>query len=61
MPVILPEGAEGEWLNGGVEELLRPYPAGEMAVRAVSDRVNSARNEGPGCLEAAVAAQRPLF
>jgi len=61
MPVILPKGAEGAWLDRGPEELLRPYPAGEMACRAVSDFVNSARNEGPGCLGPAGPAQRSLF
>jgi len=61
MPVILPHGAEAAWLERGAEELLRPYPAEEMAVRAVSDRVNSARNEGPECVEPAGPAQQSLF
>jgi putative SOS response-associated peptidase YedK len=61
MPVILPNGAERAWLERGPEELLRPYPAAEMAVRAVSDHVNSAGNEGPGCLQPAGPAQRSLF
>src|SRR5262245_25273625 len=51
MPVILPRGAERDWLDRGGEELLRPYPAEEMTRRAVRAFVNSARNEGPQCVE----------
>ena len=61
MPVILPKGTEADWLDRVTEDLLRPYSAAEMTARAVSDHVNSARNEGPGCLEPAGPAQRPLF
>jgi putative SOS response-associated peptidase YedK len=43
MPVILPKGAEADWLERGAVELLRPYPAAEMTCRAVSDFVNSAQ------------------
>lgn len=53
MPVILPRSAWELWLDPACEdatrlrELLVPYPAEEMAVRAVSTRVNDARKEGP--------------
>jgi putative SOS response-associated peptidase YedK len=61
MPVILPRGAERRWLDVGGEVLLRPYPPEEMAARPVSDRVNSARHEGPQCIEPPCPAQRSLF
>jgi putative SOS response-associated peptidase YedK len=34
--------------------MLRPYPADAMRAYAVSPLVNNARNDGPGCLTAAV-------
>jgi putative SOS response-associated peptidase YedK len=49
MPVILARGDEAAWLdpdNKHPAELLKPYPADEMAYYAVSVRVNNARNEG---------------
>ena len=55
MPAILPPEAYDRWLDPAaadaerLAELLRPYPASEMASRAVSAAVNSARNEGPQC------------
>ena len=42
-----PKNADAEELQG----LLVPYPAEEMAMRPVSTRVNSPRNEGPECIE----------
>ncbi len=57
MPVILPAGAFGEWLdpaNGNVERLERlfaPDPALELSARPVGRLVNNARNEGPALIE----------
>jgi putative SOS response-associated peptidase YedK len=67
MPVILPQGAEALWLGpqsgdaAGLAELLRPFPADEMRSRPVSTAVNSAKNEGPACIEPAGPLQRALF
>ncbi len=53
MPVILPEERIDDWLFGGEREagelkaLLGPAPEGYLAMRPVSPRVNSVRNEGP--------------
>lgn len=56
MPVILARDERERWLDPGapVEELqalLDPFPAEPMAVREVSTRVNSPRNDDPACLE----------
>lgn len=67
MPVILPREAEALWLDPGrnepgqLQELLRPYPGASMTSRPVSTVVNSARNEGPACVEPAGPLQRSLF
>jgi hypothetical protein len=61
MPVILPREAERPRLDEGKEELLRPYPPEEMTRLAVSAFVNSARNEGPQCVEPAGPAQGSHF
>jgi putative SOS response-associated peptidase YedK len=59
MPVILPARDHARWLDPAVAdksvllEMLRPYPESEMTARAVSERVNSPKNEGPECLEPA--------
>ena len=59
MPVIVPPGAHGRWLDPGedrpeaVAALLGPAPAEGMVARAVGLRVNNPANEGPGCVEAA--------
>jgi hypothetical protein len=37
-----------------VAPLLRPYPADAMRAYPVGQLVNNARNDGPGCLTAAV-------
>jgi putative SOS response-associated peptidase YedK len=46
MPVILPEQHHATWLaetdDGGLKELLLPYPADKMRMREISPRVNSA-------------------
>lgn len=57
MAVILPSSEYGRWLDpriqdpGGLQPLLRPYPADEMTAYPVSTVVNSPANDGPGCLE----------
>jgi putative SOS response-associated peptidase YedK len=59
MPVILPPDQFGLWLDRAVTDpaallpLLKPYPAELMEAVAVNTRVNSARNEGPECIEPA--------
>ena len=55
MPVILPRDARRPWLDPEIDaavlqELLRPYPAGEMTAYAVNPIVNKAGNEGPECI-----------
>ena len=56
MPVILPAGAEGDWLDGAtpppaLRELCVPLE--ETATRAVGSAVNDAHCDGPECLETA--------
>lgn len=59
MPVILEEKDFATWLdptNENVEALtplLKPFRASEMRASPVSNFVNSARNQGPKCLEPA--------
>jgi putative SOS response-associated peptidase YedK len=63
MPVILATRDYDKWLDAGIEDpaqlepLLKPYPASEMALRAVNPIVNNARNEDPRCVEPAEAAR----
>ncbi len=57
MPVILGADHREQWLDPDmpVDELRRllgPFPAGPLAAREVSTRVNSPTNDDPGCLEA---------
>jgi putative SOS response-associated peptidase YedK len=54
MPVILAPEAHAVWLDeaaqgDALEGVLRPLPAGDLEVRAVSPAVNSAANDGPQC------------
>lgn len=56
MPVILPEDAESVWLDpqtstDELHDLLRPYPAKDMVSYPVNRRVNSVRNDDPGCIK----------
>ena len=57
MPVILPRDGIDLWLDTSVrdpevlEVLLEPYDTDALAYDAVSRRVNSPRNDDPGCLE----------
>ena len=58
MPVIVPPASSGEWLDPDtpverLTALLRLYSAEEMQVAEVGPAVNSPRNDGPECLEAA--------
>ena len=59
MPVILQEEDYDRWLDPAVtdpkelQSLLVPYPAEEMAFGPVTPFVNSARNDGPQCVETA--------
>ena len=57
MPAIMPREHYDAWLNPsnedieGLQRLLQPYPADEMAVVPVSTRVNSVRNDGPDLID----------
>lgn len=64
MPVILGTEAYAMWLDPAVpppllEPLYEPIPAERMIVRAVSMRVNNARNDDPGCVEEVTEAPPP--
>jgi putative SOS response-associated peptidase YedK len=56
MPLILPTGVYGRWLDPALQdpEALRPllaaYPAESMTASPVGSFVNNARNEGPECI-----------
>jgi putative SOS response-associated peptidase YedK len=54
MPVILKEGTEKAWLEGGLDEakaLLMPYNAADMDMFEVSMKVNSAKNDSRDLLD----------
>ena len=57
MPVICPPEAWETWLDqkvqmpASVHPFLAPYPAEAMKVHPVSDRVNSALNDDPACIQ----------
>jgi putative SOS response-associated peptidase YedK len=58
MPVILGTEHREAWLDprasvDDLKALLGPHPSGPMAVREVTTRVNSPRNDDPACIEAA--------
>lgn len=58
MPLILPGERLQRWFNGSVEEaweMVQPYPAEMMVAYQVSDRVNSAKNQGADLLKAVAA------
>jgi putative SOS response-associated peptidase YedK len=56
MPVILPPGLYGPWLDHQIEDvdalqgMLQPYPAEEMIAYPIATLVNSPRNESPECI-----------
>jgi putative SOS response-associated peptidase YedK len=51
MPVILPEEDHAKWSgeieDGDLKALLKPFPADEMRLWAISPRVNSPENNDP--------------
>ena len=52
MPVILPPETHDRWLTGEAgKEILLPFPAEGIKIRAVSRRVNKPENNDPGLLE----------
>src|SRR5215510_6012972 len=55
MPVILAEEHHAKWLgeieDGDLKELLKPYPADEMKMWSISQRVNSPKNDDPSLVE----------
>jgi putative SOS response-associated peptidase YedK len=55
MPVILPVEHHSVWLgetqDGDLKALLKPYPAKEMKMWPVSERVNSPKNDDPTLLD----------
>jgi len=52
MPVILPPETHERWLTGEAgKEVLRPFPAEAMKIRAVSSRVNKPENDDLGILQ----------
>jgi putative SOS response-associated peptidase YedK len=52
MPVILPPETHDRWLRGEAgKEILVPFPAEAMKIRAVSRRANKPENDDPGLLE----------
>ena len=58
MPVIVPPEDYARWLDPDtlldeLEVLLKPYPAERMRVTAANPILNSPKNDGPECLEAA--------
>ncbi|WP_428101181.1 SOS response-associated peptidase [Candidatus Rariloculus sp.] len=53
MPVLLDTDALTPWLAGEDVEL-GPCPSDILTIRAVSTRVNNARNDGPECIETVV-------
>jgi putative SOS response-associated peptidase YedK len=54
MPVILPEEDHSKWLGeteaGDLKALLKPFPANQMRIWAISPRVNSPENNDPDIL-----------
>jgi putative SOS response-associated peptidase YedK len=52
MPVIIAPDDRERWLKGPKpEELLKPYPADQMTMWAVSPKLNSPKNDSPDLLE----------
>ncbi|MFB6165735.1 MAG: SOS response-associated peptidase [Haloarculaceae archaeon] len=54
MPVVLPRGAEAEWLAAGPDErraYCRPYPGADLDAYPVSTRVNDPGNGSPSVVE----------
>jgi putative SOS response-associated peptidase YedK len=55
MPIILAEEHHAKWLgeieDGNLKELLEPYPADQMKIWPISQRVNSPKNDDPTLVE----------
>jgi putative SOS response-associated peptidase YedK len=52
MVVILPPGTHEQWLSGeNGKEILRPFPAQEMAASRISQWINKPENSDPSVLE----------
>jgi putative SOS response-associated peptidase YedK len=52
MSVNLPSETHDPWLTGEAgKEILLPFPAEAMKIRAVSSRVNKPENDDPGIFE----------
>jgi putative SOS response-associated peptidase YedK len=52
MPVVLPPETHERWLSGeSGQEILRPFPAKEMAARRISRRINKPENNDPSVLQ----------
>jgi putative SOS response-associated peptidase YedK len=60
MPALMSEGEAAAWLAGPTQRVLHPAPEGFLAVRPVSGRVNSVRNDDPQCLAPVLTAPRQL-
>jgi putative SOS response-associated peptidase YedK len=54
MPAILPEEHHAKWLgeveDGDLKALLKPFPADQMRIWAISPRVNSSESNDPGII-----------
>ena len=49
---VVLECDSARWLTGEAEkDILLPFPAGAVEIRAVSRRVNKPENNGPGLLQ----------
>jgi len=55
MPVVLPEEVHAKWLreaeDADLKALLKPFPADQMRIWAISPRVNSPENNDPGIID----------
>jgi putative SOS response-associated peptidase YedK len=55
MPAILPEEHHAKWLgeieDGDLKQLLKPYPADQMKMWPISQRVNGPKNDDPSLIE----------
>jgi putative SOS response-associated peptidase YedK len=60
MPALLSDTEATAWLLAPNQRVLHPAPEGVLAVRTVSGRVNSVRNDDPECLAPALAVPRQL-
>jgi hypothetical protein len=48
---LIVKHALGEIADGDLKELLKPYPADEMKMWSISQRVNSPKNDDPSLVE----------